>query len=118
MVAVATLVGVGGRQERVQWNAVLFFEARMGSRSASGVTDDRSPNALSIFCECGREDCLGKVTVPSRVFLRARKHAGWFIVLAGHYADGMGEVVEAADGYWVVGKQHVTRAARPGPMVA
>ena len=114
----ATSVGVDGRRkERAALNAVLFFEARKGLRSVSGVTDDQSSNALSIFCECGRDDCLGKVTVPSRVFLRARKRAGWSIVMPGHHAHGMEEVVEAADDYWVVGKQHVTRTARPGPKV-
>jgi hypothetical protein len=118
LVAVATAVGVDGRQERAQWNAALFFEAREGLRTASGTKDDQSPDALNIFCECGRDECFGKVTVPFRVFLRARKHAGWFIVLAGHHAHGMEEVVEAADSYWVVGKQHVTRTSRPGPRVA
>jgi hypothetical protein len=111
--AVATSVGVDGRRdERAQWNAVLFFEARKDLRSASGVTDDQSPDVLSIFCECGRDDCFGKVTVPSRVFLRARKHPGWSILMPGHHALGMEEVVEAADGYWVVGKQHVMSITR------
>src|SRR5206468_12539308 len=118
-VAVATSVGVDGRRKgRAALNAVVFFEARKGSRSASGVTDDHSPDALDIFCECGLDECVGKVTVPLRVFRRARQHAGWFIVRAGHHAHGIQEVVEAADGYWIVGKQHVTTTSRPGPKVA
>jgi hypothetical protein len=99
---VGTSVGLHRRrQARVAGNAVLFFEARKGLRSAAGVRDD----ALDIFCECGRDECLGKVAVPFKVFFRARRHAGWFIVMAGHHADAIEEVVEAADAYWVVGKQ-------------
>jgi len=79
----------------------LVFRGAEGPQSAAGVRDD----ALDIFCECGRDECLGKVAVPFKVFFRARRHAGWFIVMAGHHADAIEEVVEAADAYWVVGKQ-------------
>jgi hypothetical protein len=39
-------------------------------------------------------------------------------LMPGHHALGMEEVVEAADGYWVVGKQHVPSTPLPGPQIA
>ena len=93
---------MGSREERASWNQVLFSEAVEGLTNGHAVTTDGAPEALEIFCECGLDECFCKVTVPSTLYLWARTHSGWFVVLADHFAPGLDHVVEAADDYWVV----------------
>ena len=41
-------------------------------------------STLELMCECGRADCMSRLTVSRQVYRRIRAHATCFIVVPGH----------------------------------
>ena len=97
---------MNAREARIAQNEVLFREVneRIRKVSESMALDER----FEIFCECGRDDCIEKLTVERTVYEAARSSATRFIVKPGHQSEDVEVVTAGANGYVIVEKRGPT----------
>jgi hypothetical protein len=60
---------------------------------------------LAIVCECADGACIARIDVPRAVYERTRADSTCFIVVLGHDAPDLEEIVEHAHDYTVVRKR-------------
>ena len=58
--------------------------------------------SYDVFCECGRRDCVERLSVPAEVYDRIRGDARIYLVRPGHEELVEGHVLDSADAYSVV----------------
>jgi hypothetical protein len=88
---------------RIARNEVLFREVNERVREVSqAMSRDQS---LEIFCECGRDDCIEKLSIEVAEYEAVRSIPTRFIVKPGHQSKSVEEVVASRDGYLIVEKR-------------
>jgi hypothetical protein len=88
-------------EERAARNEVSFRAAneRLGEKRLELGADGRTP----FLCECSDPECTELLQLSHAEYERVRSRANWFVAAVGH-DDGIGQVVEAHDGYVVIEK--------------
>ena len=59
---------------------------------------------LSVVCECPNIGCVDRIQIAARDLQRVRSSAAQFVVVPGHEADWVEDVVERRPSYFVVAK--------------
>jgi hypothetical protein len=62
----------------------------------------RDNGDVAILCECGREDCITKVTLSSTVYRNIRRQGAWFVIVDGHERIETDKVVQRNDAFTLV----------------
>jgi hypothetical protein len=103
------------REERIVRNEVLFRDVNERIRAASESMS--LGRQLEIFCECGRDDCVDKLSVEAAEYEAVRSNATRFIVKPGHQIEEVEKVTASPDGYLIVEKDSplagIARATEP-----
>jgi hypothetical protein len=92
------------RARRIGNNEALFREAneRLESLNEAFAT---LTDTFEVTCECGDVKCLERFTVPIGEYERVRRDASLFLIVAGHDAPDVEDVVERHEEYMVVRKR-------------
>jgi hypothetical protein len=95
--------------ERVAANEAMF---RQLNERLADLLDELGADAdnFEIFCECGDDSCVERITIQRDVYEQARKHPDRFIVVAEHVVPGLERAVVEAPGFRVIEK-HPAEAA-------
>lgn len=102
---------MGEREDRLARNEVLFRDVNERVREISEWLDPAGkPRTVDIFCECGRADCVEKLSVAMTLYEQVRSHPERFLVSTRHEEPEVERVVEKAEGYSIVEK-HEEQAA-------
>jgi hypothetical protein len=80
-------------------NRLLFREVNERLRALASFATDG--DAIELVCECGRADCLERLTVSLQTYDLLRRTPGYFAVVSGHAWPG-DAVVEQLGLYDVV----------------
>ena len=84
---------------------------------SAGRPQQRAPELLEVFCECGREPRCGRVNVSPVTYERVRADPTSFILSPGHGVAAVEEMVERGDGFLIarnLGRAaEIARAADP-----
>jgi hypothetical protein len=94
------------RETRIAMNEALFRE--MNERVEEQVVSlkgDEEP--FVIVCECGDIECMDRIWVTPAEYDAAHSDPAQFVVVDGHVAPDIEEVVAQRDGYLVVRKHGV-----------
>ena len=84
-------------------NEALFRE--MNERVQAQVLTERGEGELFVIvCECGDIECMDRIRVTTAEYDAAHAHPAQFIVVEGHVARDIEEVVARQDRYVVVRK--------------
>jgi hypothetical protein len=95
---------VAGREERLAMNEALFRE--MNERVEKRVrSEDRDDEPFAIVCECGNIDCLERMRLTPAEYDATHAHPAQFVVVEGHVADDVEDVVARNERYVVVRKR-------------
>jgi hypothetical protein len=92
------------REARLAQNEALFREMneRVEERVlASGGAEE----PFVIVCECGNIDCLERMRLTAAEYDAAHAHPAQFVVVEGHVASDVEDVVARTDRYLVVRKR-------------
>lgn len=92
------------REKRLALNEALFREIneRVEERVGAASPEDRP---LTILCECGRLECVERITLSLREYRAAHGHPAQFTVVPGHAAEDVEDVVVRTDRFEVVRKR-------------
>jgi hypothetical protein len=94
---------VSERERRIGANEAIFREVneriREIDRTFSGGT-----GSMTIMCECGDVRCTEMIALPVADYERVRRESVLFVVVPGHEAPDVEEVVERGEGFDVVRK--------------
>jgi hypothetical protein len=92
------------REARVGINEALFrtVNERIEEVNESFAT---VTYAFQVVCECGNAGCVTQIRIASDAYERVRADATLFIVVPGHEAAGIEEIVDKQDAYYVVRKE-------------
>ena len=93
-----------GREERIARNEVLFRDLNERLREVVTSISGEAPDLLEIFCECGAEQCMARITVQARQYEEVRSRPERFLVAPDHDVPDVESVVACHDRYWVVEK--------------
>ena len=92
------------RARRLGENEVLFRELNEAidgvNRSFAVMT-----HTMDIVCECANAECLERFLVTLTTYERIRSDPTLFLVLPGHVAPSVEDVVERMEGHFVVRKR-------------
>jgi hypothetical protein len=103
------------REERIALNETIFRDVNERVEEVLLTLEPAPPKALEIFCECGRADCLEKITVPLSEYEDVRSRPERFLTAPGHNVPDVEDVVAQRAGYWVVEKlEEEAQIAREG----
>ena len=92
------------REERLALNEALFRE--MNERVESGVVATGGEDEpFVVVCECGNIDCLERMRLTAAEYDAAHAHPAQFVVVDGHVASDVEDVVARHDRYIVVRKR-------------
>jgi diaminopimelate decarboxylase len=100
-----TTIGAMSKAERRKAaNEALFrnVNERIQQLQRSFALAEHEP--LQMICECGRLDCMTRITVEVDVYEDVRSHPDRFLVDGGHEDLTVEEVVHVAAGYTIVRK--------------
>lgn len=91
------------REERIAENEALF---RLVNERVADIVAQISDVAskIDVFCECGEDDCMEKITIPRPAYEAVRANSHRFIVATDHVAPEIEVVVEERDSFQVVEK--------------
>jgi hypothetical protein len=94
------------RAERVAKNEAFFRDVNEHAerRSQAPRLLARPATAQRYMCECGDADCTEVVTLAQDEYRSVRAHPRRFLLLDGHEAGDLEDVVERHEGYVVVEK--------------
>ena len=91
------------RETRIAVNEALFRE--MNERvEESVVATDGEHEPFVVVCECGNIDCLERMRLTAAEYDAAHAHPAQFVVVEGHVASDVEDVVARTDVYVVVRK--------------
>jgi hypothetical protein len=68
------------------------------------VFDIPPDEPLSVVCECLNLSCVDRIQIATRDLQRVRSSAAQFVVVPGHEAEWVEDVVERRPSYFVVAK--------------
>ena len=88
------------RDERLTANERLFRHANEEANRQALQRD--VPTELAVVCECTDRDCRQTLTIPTAEYEWLRQNPRRFLVLPGHEAPAVEQVVERFDGYLIV----------------
>jgi hypothetical protein len=88
------------RDERLIANEELFRRVNEEARRLSVEGD--VPMELRVVCECTDRDCRQALTMATAEYEWLRQNPRRFVVLPGHEAPAVEQVVERFDGYVIV----------------
>jgi hypothetical protein len=98
------LTAMADREERLALNEALFRE--MNERVESGVVATGGEDEpFVVVCECGNIDCLERMRLTPAEYDAAHEHPAQFVVVDGHVASEVEDVVARHDRYVVVRKR-------------
>jgi hypothetical protein len=95
---------MGEREERLVRNEALFRSVNETIRRTVEFTVGEPPDAFEIFCECGRGDCMQKLTVSATDYEAVRRVPTRFLIVTGHEIPEIEHVVISPGGYVIVEK--------------
>jgi hypothetical protein len=75
------------------------------------ISDSFAVEPLELVCECEREDCFERISIPHREYEFVRSHPKRFVVRVDHVAAAE-RVVEEGAGYAVVEKHSTDGRSR------
>ena len=94
---------VDERERRIGENEILFREVNERvealNEAFNAVTD-----RVSIVCECGRIDCVDRISMTLTAYEEVRREPTTFAVVPGHEIPDVESVVAEGEGYVVVRK--------------
>jgi hypothetical protein len=97
------------RRERLARNESAF--RALNESLEATIHSGRPDGDLAGFvCECGDPDCDTTVRVMLPIYESVRRDSMLFLIVPGHQAPDVEEVVADGDGYLVVRKHEDTRA--------
>jgi len=88
------------RDRRLTENELLFRGAN--EAAARQTLRGDVPTELDVVCECTDRDCRQPLTMPTAEYEWLRHDPRRFVVLPGHEAPAVEQVVERFDGYVIV----------------
>ena len=93
-------------------NEALFRD--MNERVEERVrTEERDDEPFAIVCECGNIDCLERIRLKAAEYDATHAHPAQFVVVEGHVAPDVEDVVARNERYVVVRKRGVRVRSRP-----
>ena len=108
---------VPNRDHRLAQNEIVF--RRINERLASTEGGKAASHELHLVCECTNADCLQALTIELAEYEWLRQNPHRFVVLPGHEAPAVEDVVERHDRFVIVEKHAETHdqveAADPRP---
>ncbi len=98
------LTAMADREERLALNEALFRE--MNERVESGVVATGGEDEpFVVVCECGNIDCLERMRLTPAEYDAAHARPAQFVVVDGHVASEVEDVVARNERYVVVRKR-------------
>ena len=91
------------RQERLARNEAMFREANERAKEWEERHGPDSEVEL-YFCECGKPDCLEKVSLRKADYERVRSDPRRFVIFPGHELPDVETVIERNEGWAIVEK--------------
>jgi hypothetical protein len=76
----------------------------VNERLEERAADQGERTTFEMVCECAREECTARITIPIAEYEAVRANPTTFIVVAGHTDPSVERVVSTNDGYQVVAK--------------
>jgi hypothetical protein len=95
---------VDDRERRIGENEVLLREVNERLESLNAAFNTMSER-VSIVCECGRADCLERISMPLAEYEALRADPTTFAAVPGHEFPEVETVVAEREGYTVVRKR-------------
>lgn len=92
------------RARRIGTNEAVFRQVNEridGLNRAFATITDR----IEVVCECGNELCVEKITVTLADYERIRSDPAAFVIVPGHQAVDVEQVVEAGDTFNIARKR-------------
>ena len=93
------------RDEHLAQNEILF---RLVNERLAATNGAAARNELDVVCECTNRDCRRRMTLERAEYEWLRQHPLRFVVLPGHEAPAVEDVVERHPGYLIVEKHAET----------
>ncbi len=93
------------RDEHLAQNEILF---RLVNERLAAANDGAAHNEVDVVCECTSRDCRRMMTIERAEYDWLRQHPLRFVVLPGHEAPAVEDVVERHPGYLIVEKHAET----------
>jgi hypothetical protein len=90
------------RDRRLAENEILFRQ--VNEQIANKLDVERGPRAFDVVCECTNRDCMKALTIEASEYEWLRQNPLRFVVLPGHEAPAVEDVVERHSGYLIVEK--------------
>lgn len=91
------------RHDRIALNESRFRDINDRVRSDMDQLR-RTPERIRFVCECGNLDCREQVELTVAEYERVRSESRDFAIVPGHEIPDAEDVIERADGYFVVRK--------------
>jgi hypothetical protein len=97
-------VAMADREARLALNEALFRE--MNERVEESVlASGQEDEPFVVVCECGNIDCLERMRLTAAEYDAAHAHPAQFVVVEGHVASDIEDVVAEHERYVVVRKR-------------
>ena len=90
---------------RAARNESLFREVNEAIRDLHLTLTDNDPGPVEFVCECTREDCVARITLPIDAYRDVRASPRHFVVKRGHVNLEVERIVHSADDYVIVDKR-------------
>lgn len=91
------------RQERLARNEALFRDVNERVRAIAAVHGD-DDHVYEFYCECSNADCTFQLKATLADYEGVRAHPARFVIAPQHSLPEIEEVIEKAEGWWVVEK--------------
>ena len=91
------------REKRIGLNEAVFRELNDRLQSVN-ETFATFTEKFEIVCECGDSGCIERITLAATEYEAVRADAALFVVVPGHDATDVEEVVRSGEGYDVIRK--------------
>ncbi len=92
------------RQTRIARNEAMFREANERAKAWEERHDGPDSEVELYFCECGKADCLEKVSLREADYERVRSDPRRFVIVPGHELLDVETVIERNEGWAIVEK--------------
>jgi hypothetical protein len=92
------------RARRIGLNEALFREVNERVRAINAEFGERLTESQFV-CECGDNECTGRVLLPVVEYERIRSDPALFVVCPGHEVPEVESVVEEHEDYIVIRKR-------------
>jgi hypothetical protein len=91
------------REKRLAQNEALFREVNEKVEAIASLHGD-DDHVYEFYCECANADCTLHVAATLTTYENVRKHPTRFLVFPEHALPDIEDVLERAEGHWVVEK--------------